>query len=105
MISKLDSFLGFNIKARHELLLAATGVTFPQEDYSYWLATTLSWALPLAIFIGAFVDATLAYTYMRYAHPWKGIVIDEEAKKAKKMKNEKKKARYFMRRHFPVDFL
>ena len=68
----------------------------------------LMWALPLAIFIATIIDASLVYIYMRHIHPWKDILKDEEAKKAKKTKkmaNKRKKAKYFMRRHFADDFI
>ena len=63
------------------------------------------WTLPLAIFIAAIIDTLLVYIYMRHIHPWKDILKDEEAKKAKKMANKRKKAKYFMRRHFADDFI
>ena len=66
------------------------------------------WTLPLAIFIATIIDAVLVYIYMRHIHPWKDILKDEkakEAKKAKKMANKRKKAKYFMRRHFADDFI
>ena len=65
------------MKARHELLEAAIGV-FPEEDQAYLLVTTLSWILPLAIIIASVVDMLLVVIYMRFAHPWKGILFCEE---------------------------
>ena len=66
------------------------------------------WTLPLAIFIATIIDAVLIYIYMRHIHPWKDILKDEvakEAKRTKKIANKRKKAKYFMRRHFADDFI
>ena len=65
------------MKARHELLEAAIGV-FPEEDQAYLLVTTLSWIFPLVIVIASIVDMLLVVIYMRFAHPWKGILFLEE---------------------------
>ena len=94
-----------NVIERHELLQVTIGETFPEEDFAYNLVKMLSWILPLVIFIAAVVDGLFAWIYMKHAHPWKGILTDQQAKKDKKMKNEKKKLRYFMKRHFPDDFI
>ena len=52
------------------------GYVFPEEEYSYWLMTLLMWLLPTILAIAAVVDALFAYIYMKYAHPWKGILED-----------------------------
>ena len=65
------------MKARHELLEAAIGV-FPEEDQAYLLVTTLSWIFPLVIVIASVVDMLLVIIYMRFAHPWKGILFPKE---------------------------
>ena len=59
------------------MLEAAIGV-FPEEDQAYLLVTTLSWILPLAIIIASVVDMLLVIIYMRFAHPWKGILFWED---------------------------
>ena len=38
--------------------------------------TLLMWLLPTILGIAAAVDALFAYIYMKYAHPWKGILED-----------------------------
>jgi hypothetical protein len=65
------------VKARYELLEAAIGV-FPEEDQAYLLVTTLSWIFPLVIIVASVVDMLLVIIYMRFAHPWKGILFHEE---------------------------
>ena len=64
------------MRVRHELLLDALGYVFPEEEYAYWMMTLLMWLLPTILAIAAVVDALLAYIYMKYAHPWKGILED-----------------------------
>ena len=59
---------------RHTLVKGALGA-FPEEEYAYWLMNTLCWILPLMIVLGAIVDVLLVYIYMRFAHPWKGILF------------------------------
>ena len=103
------------MRARHELLQGAIG-TFPEEDYAYWLVTTLMWALPLTTLLASVVDVGLIFIYMKKAHPWKGLLTDEEAeeakkekqkqeKKEKKLKKKQAKPKNTMKRHFPPDFL
>ena len=103
--------LAFSVRARHQLLQGAVG-TYPEEDYAFWLVTTLSWVLPLTIFIASLVDMCFAIFYMKKAHPWKGILTDEEEKERKKLikkkekKEKQKKEKYAgpwkaMSRHFP----
>ena len=67
---------GYNVKVRHELLLEVLGYVFPEEEYSYWLMNLLMWVLPTTVAIAAAVDALLAFVYMKYAHPWRGILAD-----------------------------
>ena len=85
---RIFSKKAFKVKARHELLEAAIGV-FPEEDQAYLLVTTLSWIFPLVIIVASVVDMLLVIIYMRFAHPWKGIlfleeVIENEQEEAKK---------------------
>ena len=54
------------------------------------MVTTLMWALPLIIFIAAILDIGFVYLYMKKAHPWIGILIDEETEEAKKQKKKEK---------------
>ena len=103
------------MKARHELLLRAIG-TFPEEDDAYIFVLTLMWALPLFITLATLADLGFIYIYMNKAHPWIGILRDEEEEKSKKQKEkeekkEKKlqkkqsKTKNAMKRHFPPDFM
>ena len=69
------------MKVRHELLLDTLGYVFPKEEHSYWLMTLLMWLLPTILAVAALVDALLAYIYMRYAHPWRGILEDPAPRK------------------------
>ena len=59
------------------MLEAAIGV-FPEEDQAYLLVTTLSWIFPLVIIVASVVDMLLVIIYMRFAHPWKGILFSKE---------------------------
>ena len=103
------------MKARHELLLRAIG-TVPEEDDAYIFVLTLMWALPLFITLATLADLSFIYIYMTKAHPWIGILRDEEEEKSKKQKEkeekkEKKlqkkqsKTKNAMKRHFPPDFM
>ena len=65
-----------NVIARHNLLEGAIG-TFEEEKQAYWIVTLLMWLLPTIVVAGAAIDAMLVIAYLKYAHPWKGI-LDEE---------------------------
>ena len=65
------------------------------------MVKTLSWVLPLAIFIAAVMDVMFVWIFMRHAHPWKGILTDEKENEEKRLKNRRNKAKHFMRRHIP----
>ena len=65
-----------NVMERHELLLSSIG-TFPEEDAAYTLVTFLQWLLPTVVVIHALVDATLVFIYLKFAHPWVGILKTE----------------------------
>ena len=62
-----------NVMERHELLLSSIG-TFPEEDAAYTLVNLLLWLLPTVVAIHALVDATLVFIYLKFAHPWVGIL-------------------------------
>ena len=68
---------GYNVKVRHELLSGAIG-TFKEENEAYHLASWLLWVLPMTVTIAALMDAILVYGYMKWAHPWGGILADNE---------------------------
>ena len=72
----VTSFAAQNVKDRHELLMKTIG-TFPEEDFAYQRVNFLLWTLPLTISIHAVVDAILAYVYMKYVHPWRGILAGD----------------------------
>ena len=100
------------MRARHELLQASLGGTFPEEDEAYKMVTTLMWSLPLTIFMTSLLDIALVSLYMLKAHPWIGLFTDEEAEKAKKqkkkenkMKKKQEKPKNVMKRHFPTEFM
>ena len=63
--------------ARHQLIEGAIG-TFPEEDEAYWRVTTLMWALPLTVTLAALFDFLCVIVYMKYGHPWKGILSNDE---------------------------
>ena len=63
--------------ARHNLLEGAIG-TFEEEKQAYWIVTLLMWLLPTIVVAGAAIDAIFVIVYMKYAHPWKGILADEK---------------------------
>ena len=106
------TFLGINVIAQHQLLQGAIG-TFPEEDEAYWRVTTLMWALPLTVILATLLDFFLIFVYMKYAHPWKGILSNKEEKEAKKkakkeakkIKKNQKTSKYSFRRHIPDDFI
>ena len=66
-----------NVIARHNLLEGAIG-TFEEEKQAYWIVTLLMWLLPTIVVAGAAIDAMLVIVYMKYAHPWKGILAKEQ---------------------------
>ena len=99
------------MRARHKLLQGSIE-TFTEEDEAYVMVSTLMWVLPLIVMISALVDIGFIFLYMEKAHPWKDLLIDEEAEEAKKQKKkeEKKqkkqaKQRNVMKRHFPPEFM
>ena len=69
-----------NVRNRHELLLSALGYVFPEEEHAYWLVNLLVWILPTTISIAAVVDMLFAVIYMKFAHPWKGLLAKDEKK-------------------------
>ena len=76
---KISSFwqTGQNVIARHNLLEGAIG-TFEEEKQAYWIVTLLMWLLPTIVVAGAAIDAILVIVYLKYAHPWKGILAKEK---------------------------
>ena len=66
------------MKDRHILLLGAIGV-FKEEEHAYQLVEEFSWILPIVILCGGLVDILLIVLYMKFAHPWKGILSKDQA--------------------------
>ena len=69
------------MKARHQLLLEAIGGVFDEEEGAYLLVTKFSWILPTIILCGGFIDLLLIAFYMKFAHPWKEILVGENTSK------------------------
>ena len=69
-------FSGYNVKVRHQLLLVAIG-TFEEENEAYILTSQLLWVLPMTVTIAALMDAILVYCFMKWFHPWAGILGTE----------------------------
>ena len=67
----------FKVKTRHKLLMGAIGV-LPEEQEAYDLVMKLSWILPTVVLVGALLDAMFVAVYMKFAHPWVGILSTEE---------------------------
>ena len=66
-------FSGYNVKVRHKLLSRAIG-TFEEENKAYLLISWLLWVLPMTVTIAALMDAILVYCFMKWFHPWAGIL-------------------------------
>ena len=64
------------VKERHELIRGAIGV-FDEEERAYWLVTELSGILPTIILYGGLIDILLTIAYMKFFHPWKGILSNK----------------------------
>ena len=62
------------------MLVSALGYVFPEEEHAYWLVNLLIWILPTTISIAAVVDMLFAVIYMKFAHPWKGLLAKDEKK-------------------------
>ena len=77
-----------NVIARHNLLEGAIG-TFKEEKEAYWIVTLLMWLLPTIVVAGAAIDAMLVIAYLKYAHPWKGILDEEKGEIVKKKQCKK----------------
>ena len=82
------------MKNRHELLLSSLGYVFPEEEHAYWLVNLLIWVLPTTISIAAVVDMLLAVIYMKFAHPWKGLLAKVEKKEMSEEAEVSKSAQF-----------
>ena len=47
---------------------------FEEEMHAYNLVTRAMWALPLAVFASAVLDAVVVFVYMKFIHPWRRLV-------------------------------
>ncbi len=63
--------------SRHHLISVSIG-TFDEEDEAYLLVTWLLWVIPMIVTLAALMDAILAYGYMKWVHPWGGILAENE---------------------------
>ena len=98
-------------------MLFVTIGTFEEENYADWLVRMLEWVLPLTVIIAAILDSILVWVYMKYAHPWKGILADEKENpwkdilaeekenNSKQPKKKQKKSKLSLRRNIPDDFM
>ena len=57
------------------------GGVFDEEEDAYLLVTKLSWILPTVILGGGLIDLLLIVFYMKFAHPWKDILVGENTSK------------------------
>ena len=62
--------------------------TFQREKDAYNLVMLLSWLLPCILMAGAVIDAVLVVVYMKYAHPWIGILSKEKKVEESATENE-----------------
>ena len=62
--------------------------TFQREKDAYNLVMLLSWLLPCILIAGAVIDAGLVVVYMKYLHPWIGILSKEKKIEKSVAKNE-----------------
>ena len=53
------------------------GGVFDEEEDAYVLVTKFSWILPTIILCGGVIDLLLIIFYMKFAHPWKDILVGE----------------------------
>ena len=65
------------MKKRHELLLETLGEVFDEEERANKMVTELSWMLPTIVLCGGLLDLLFIGFYMRFAHPWKDILVGE----------------------------
>merc|ERR1711963_417219 len=52
--------------------------TYEEEDKAFNLLTWLSWHLPVFVVASALLDLLLAVVYLKWLHPWKIILQEEE---------------------------
>ena len=64
------------IQERHKTISPVIGA-FKQEDEAFILMTWLTWVLPLLLVTVSLVDFGLILTYMKWLHPWRGIISEE----------------------------
>ena len=55
----------------------------------------LSWLLPCILVAGAVIDAVLVVVYMKYFHPWIGILSKENKIKKSVAKNENRSLSFY----------
>ena len=50
---------------------------FEEEEATYVLFSNLKWALPLILLAASVFDVLLMILYIKWLHPWKGILKEE----------------------------
>ena len=55
----------------------------------------LSWLLPCILMAGAVIDAVLVWVYMKYFHPWIGILYKEKKIKKSVAKNQNRSLSFY----------
>ena len=69
--------------------------TFQREKDAYNLVMLLSWLLPCILMAGAVIDAVLVWVYMKYCHPWIGILSKEKKVEKIVAKNENRSLSFY----------
>ena len=69
--------------------------TFQREKDAYNLVMLLSWLLPCILMAGAVIDAVLVWVYMKYCHPWIGILSKEKKIEKSVAKNENRSLSFY----------
>ena len=76
------------MKKRHQLLLETIGGVFDEEEQAYLRVTEFSWILPAIVLCGGMIDLLLIIFYMKFAHPWRDILVGEHASEDAKTPEE-----------------
>merc|ERR1712107_593132 len=74
----------YKVTEKHVALRDNIG-TYEEEDKAYDLLTWLSWHLPVFVVASALLDLLLGFVYLKWLHPWKIILQEEEIEDALEM--------------------
>ena len=66
------------MRERHSALLLNIG-TYAKEDEVHELLNNLSMSLPFVIIVTCLLDSLLASVYLKWLHPWRGILTKVSA--------------------------